>query len=67
MSANTQDFMEQIEATLGEQSTTERSSQKSMKDTHRLRKAVANEEMLAINIQNELAKLQVRGLAQLAK
>lgn len=44
---------------VGDQATAERSSSKTAKETAKLRQLVGKEEMLAIDLQNELAKLQV--------
>ncbi|GMH42071.1 hypothetical protein BSKO_09990 [Bryopsis sp. KO-2023] len=59
IASDTQDLKEQMISALGEQATAERSSSKTAKETQKLRQMVRKEEMLAIDLQNELAKLQV--------
>lgn len=44
---------------VGDQATAERSSSKTAKETVKLRQLVSKEQMLGIDLQNELAKLQV--------
>lgn len=58
VSADTRQLKNEMASTVGDQATAERSSGKTMKEMMKLKQQVSKEEMLAIDLQNELAKLQ---------
>lgn len=54
-----QAFEQQILERLRDQTTAEKGAQKAATDTQKLRKAVAAEEMRSLQVQNDLARIQV--------